>query len=166
MAVSIYHNPRCSKSRQALQLLRDHGTEPAIIEYLKDEVRPGQRVVVSELVNEVFTSEEERAVLGRLFNTFFKIPLFAAQFQESQGRPPTLDELSEQFGFAVPGEADVMLRSVEASAAGRDYPQGRVLQAPRNAFWRDMPEYKPHLDEFSGRPQSSKTQKKSRATKR
>lgn len=31
----LYHNPRCSKSRQALQLLRDHGIEPTIIEYLQ-----------------------------------------------------------------------------------------------------------------------------------
>lgn len=35
MAVEIYHNPRCSKSRQALQLLRDNGVEPHITEYLK-----------------------------------------------------------------------------------------------------------------------------------
>ena len=33
--VSIYHNPRCSKSRQALQLMRDRGIEPEIVEYLK-----------------------------------------------------------------------------------------------------------------------------------
>jgi arsenate reductase len=35
MTVTIYHNPRCSKSRQALTLLRDKGVEPQIIEYLK-----------------------------------------------------------------------------------------------------------------------------------
>ncbi len=35
MNVKIYHNPRCSKSRQTLQLLRDKGIEPEIIEYLK-----------------------------------------------------------------------------------------------------------------------------------
>lgn len=33
--VVIYHNPRCSKSRAALQLLKDRGIEPQIIEYLK-----------------------------------------------------------------------------------------------------------------------------------
>jgi arsenate reductase len=33
--VTIYHNPRCSKSRNALALLRDNGVEPTIIEYLK-----------------------------------------------------------------------------------------------------------------------------------
>lgn len=35
MAVTIYHNPRCSKSRQALALLRDKGVEPRIVEYLR-----------------------------------------------------------------------------------------------------------------------------------
>jgi arsenate reductase len=35
MTITILHNPKCSKSRQALQLLRDNGVEPQIIEYLK-----------------------------------------------------------------------------------------------------------------------------------
>ena len=35
MSVKIYHNPRCSKSRQTLQLLQDHAVEPQIVEYLK-----------------------------------------------------------------------------------------------------------------------------------
>ncbi|MGR9073525.1 MAG: arsenate reductase (glutaredoxin) [Gammaproteobacteria bacterium] len=35
MTVTIYHNPRCSKSRQTLQLLLDRGIEPEIVEYLK-----------------------------------------------------------------------------------------------------------------------------------
>ena len=35
MAVTIYHNPRCSKSRQTLQLLRDRDIEPEVVEYLK-----------------------------------------------------------------------------------------------------------------------------------
>lgn len=33
--VVIYHNPRCSKSRQTLNLLKDRGIEPRIVEYLK-----------------------------------------------------------------------------------------------------------------------------------
>lgn len=35
MKVTIYHNPRCSKSRQTLQLLQDKELEIDIIEYLK-----------------------------------------------------------------------------------------------------------------------------------
>lgn len=33
--VTIYHNPRCSKSRQTLELLRERGIEPRVVEYLK-----------------------------------------------------------------------------------------------------------------------------------
>lgn len=35
MNVTIYHNPRCSKSRQTLDLLKEKGVEPQVIEYLK-----------------------------------------------------------------------------------------------------------------------------------
>ncbi|HOE95163.1 MAG TPA: arsenate reductase (glutaredoxin) [Candidatus Sumerlaeota bacterium] len=34
--LSIYHNPRCSKSRETLRLLRDEGHDPRVIEYLKE----------------------------------------------------------------------------------------------------------------------------------
>ncbi len=33
--MKIYHNPRCSKSRQTLALIRETGIEPDVIEYLK-----------------------------------------------------------------------------------------------------------------------------------
>ncbi len=33
--LTIYHNPRCSKSRQALSLLQERGIQPQVIEYLK-----------------------------------------------------------------------------------------------------------------------------------
>ena len=39
--VEIYHNPKCSKSRATLQLLRERGIEPDVIEYLK--VPPDKR---------------------------------------------------------------------------------------------------------------------------
>ncbi len=35
MTVTIYHNPRCSKSRQTLDLLRENGVDPVVVEYLK-----------------------------------------------------------------------------------------------------------------------------------
>jgi len=34
MSITLYHNPRCSKSRATLQLLQSNGHEPTIIEYL------------------------------------------------------------------------------------------------------------------------------------
>jgi arsenate reductase len=36
MSVKIYHNPRCSKSRQTLALIEEQGITPEIIEYLSD----------------------------------------------------------------------------------------------------------------------------------
>jgi len=35
MSICIYHNPRCSKSRQTLALLQEKGITPEIIEYLQ-----------------------------------------------------------------------------------------------------------------------------------
>ena len=36
MGIIIYHNPRCSKSRQALSLIKEQGHTPKVIEYLKE----------------------------------------------------------------------------------------------------------------------------------
>lgn len=33
--VTIYHNPRCSKSRETLKLLEDRGVTPQVVDYLK-----------------------------------------------------------------------------------------------------------------------------------
>ena len=42
MAVKIYHNPRCSKSRQALALVQEKGIEPDVILYLKTPPSPAE----------------------------------------------------------------------------------------------------------------------------
>lgn len=43
----IYHNPRCSTSRKTLELLRDNGIEPTVIQYLKT---PPTRAEIAELI--------------------------------------------------------------------------------------------------------------------
>ncbi|MGD9882739.1 MAG: arsenate reductase (glutaredoxin) [Reyranella sp.] len=50
MSLTIWHNPRCSKSRQTLELLRSRGIEPVIREYLK---RPPSRTEVEILIGQV-----------------------------------------------------------------------------------------------------------------
>lgn len=47
MSSTIYHNPRCSTSRKTLDLLRDNGVEPTIIEYLKT---PPSRAEIVKLI--------------------------------------------------------------------------------------------------------------------
>ncbi len=39
---TIYHNPRCSKSRQTLQLLKDNAIEPEVVLYLEQPLTPSQ----------------------------------------------------------------------------------------------------------------------------
>ena len=40
--VTIYHNPKCSKSRETLKLLRDRGIEPEVIDYQQTPLNPGE----------------------------------------------------------------------------------------------------------------------------
>ncbi len=40
MDFTFWHNPRCSKSRQALELLRERGVEPTVVLYLVDPPDP------------------------------------------------------------------------------------------------------------------------------
>src|SRR6266850_5074867 len=95
-------------------LFQASNVETRVIEYLKANVTPGRPVVVSDLYNNVFKTPEEQKALERLYNTFFKIPMFIVQYNTSTKKIPTLREISEQFNFNVPGEADVILRVMEA----------------------------------------------------
>ena len=45
----IYHNPRCTTSRKALELLRDNGIEPEVIQYLKT---PPSRAELVKLIDD------------------------------------------------------------------------------------------------------------------
>ena len=41
--ITIYHNPRCGKSRSALTILTEHGIDPVVVEYLNRTPDRGQR---------------------------------------------------------------------------------------------------------------------------
>ncbi|WP_286235515.1 arsenate reductase (glutaredoxin) [Thalassotalea sediminis] len=49
--LTIYHNPRCSKSRQTLQLIEDKGTEVEIVEYLKTPLNTTQIKQIIDKLN-------------------------------------------------------------------------------------------------------------------
>ena len=55
---TIYHNPRCSKSRQTLDLLRQEGIDPQIILYLEE---PPSESVLTKILN--FLGIEPRELL-------------------------------------------------------------------------------------------------------
>ena len=50
MSVTIYHNPRCSKSRKTLELIREGGIEPTIVEYLENPPSAERIVAVAGLL--------------------------------------------------------------------------------------------------------------------
>ena len=95
-------------------LVQQPDAETRIVEYLRDSVEQGRRVEPSQLVNDVFTTPEERATVGRLYDTFFKVPMFLVQYQSSSGEIPTLAEIAGQFAFNGPETADVILGLMEA----------------------------------------------------
>lgn len=50
MSVVIYHNPRCSKSRQTLALLEEKGITPEVVKYLEDTPSTAElKVLFSQL---------------------------------------------------------------------------------------------------------------------
>ena len=49
--LTIYHNPRCSKSRQTLQIIKDYGIQPTVVEYLKAPLKESELENISRLLN-------------------------------------------------------------------------------------------------------------------
>jgi arsenate reductase len=67
MKITIYHNPRCSKSRKALELLQEKGLEIEVIEYLKHPLSLEQLIKLRSSINLndlVRTNEPEFKALG------------------------------------------------------------------------------------------------------
>ena len=66
MTVTIYHNPRCGKSRETLALLEKKGEKPVVIEYLKTP--PGKAELkrllklLGKTPRELLRAKEARAV--------------------------------------------------------------------------------------------------------
>src|SRR6185503_758790 len=53
MQVTIYHNPKCSNSRRGLEIVREEGFEPTIVEYLQ---HPPNAAALERLVAEMGVS--------------------------------------------------------------------------------------------------------------
>ena len=89
-------------------------TERRVITYVKENLKPGEPLVLSKLYNEVFTSPEEREVLSRLNGVFFRVPLYIIEYQAGEAKLPTLQDISDQFNFYGPEESDVVLSVMES----------------------------------------------------
>jgi len=81
-----------------------------ILQYIRDHLKAGQPVRVTELYNTVFTTPEDHAALNKLYKDFFRIPRFVVQYQQQFSAPPTLKTIAGQFALKTPEEADTLLR--------------------------------------------------------
>ncbi len=109
MSVVIYHNPRCSKSRQTLAILEENGVQPEIIKYLEAPLSVEQlKVLFSQLgfetVREMMRTKEADYKEANLSDSsvtdeqlfaamadnpkLFERPVVVANNRAKIGRPP------------------------------------------------------------------------------
>ncbi|CDT16423.1 putative Arsenate reductase [Vibrio coralliirubri] len=109
MSVVIYHNPRCSKSRQTLEVLQENGVQPEVIKYLETPLTVEQlKVLFTQLgfesVRDMMRTKEadyKEANLGDASITdedlfaamatnpkLFERPVVVANNKAKTGRPP------------------------------------------------------------------------------
>jgi len=106
--VAIYHNPRCSKSRQALELLRQRGIEPEIVEYLKTPpdkaelkrilkllgltpralMRKGEAVYKEKRLDDPKLTDEQLIAAMVAYPVLIERPIVLAGKKAALGRPP------------------------------------------------------------------------------
>src|SRR5262245_42545390 len=77
--------------------------ETRVVDYLNKNVTPGKPVLVTELLENVFTTPEEQKAVKRLYDSTFELPAFVAMTQKKTGKIPTLMDITTHFNFQVPG---------------------------------------------------------------
>lgn len=105
---TIYHNPRCSKSRQTLQLLEDNGVNPEIILYLdmppsveelrglldklgitaRDLLRKGEDAYKENNLSNMELTEDDLMAMMVKFPKLIERPIVVTGNQAVLGRPP------------------------------------------------------------------------------
>jgi arsenate reductase (glutaredoxin) len=108
MTVTIYHNPRCSKSRATLALLEEKGVTPRIVDYLKeppsaaelkrilkklglkprDIVRKGESVYAELGLNDKDLEDDELLALMVENPILIERPIVVSGEKAAIGRPP------------------------------------------------------------------------------
>jgi len=108
MAVKLYYNPRCSKSRQTLSLIQERGIQPEIIEYLKDTLtadeirtilklldlsprqlmRKGEPIFKKKSLDDPTLTDDELIEAMIKYPILIERPILIANKKAALGRPP------------------------------------------------------------------------------
>ena len=105
---AIYHNPKCSTSRKTLELLRDNGVEPEVIQYLKT---PPSRDELARMIRDA--GIEVRTAVRK------REPLYAELNLADAGDDELLDAMAEhpiliERPFVVTPKGTRLARPVDA----------------------------------------------------
>lgn len=103
----IYHNPRCSTSRKTLDLLRDNGIEPRIVQYLKT---PPTRAELARMIEDA--GIEVRAAVRKRESLYGELGLADAdddQLLDAMAEHPILIERP----FVVTAKGTRLARPIE-----------------------------------------------------
>ncbi len=107
-AIKIYHNPRCSKSRQTLALLEEQGIQPEVIKYLetppdektlgeildmlglepRDLMRKREKEYKEAGLDDESLSREQQIALMVKYPRVIERPIVVANGKAAIGRPP------------------------------------------------------------------------------
>ncbi len=105
--MKIYHNPRCRKSRETLEIIQSSGIEPEIVEYLKDVptaeelkqilaklgmnaseiVRTGEPIYKEKFKGKQFNEDEWIQILIE-YPKLIERPIVVKDYKAVIGRPP------------------------------------------------------------------------------
>lgn len=77
--ITIYHNPKCSTSRNVLDLLQAAGIAPQVVEYLKT---PPDRATLKQII--AATGEPVRAIMRRRGTTYDELELDDPKWSDEQ----------------------------------------------------------------------------------
>jgi arsenate reductase len=126
MKITIYHNPACSKSRKTLEIIRAHGIEPRIVEYLRTAPEPATilklagllQVGVDDLMRK--TEDEYKNDAGALGGDDAALAAWLTRHPKVLERPIVVDEVRNVAVIGRPPEAVLGLLSEPApeSSAG------------------------------------------------
>ena len=107
VAVTIYHNPACGTSRNALALIRNAGIQPTVVEYLKT---PPDRATLKDLI--AFAGNMGQGVDRTGLTGVYD---FTLSWNEEEG-PSLASALRDQLGLQVKPEKVPVARFVLDSA--------------------------------------------------
>jgi arsenate reductase len=105
--MQYFHNPRCSKSRQGLELLKQNGQEPEVILYLQDppsiddlkaiidklgidDVKKMMRTKEAEFKEQTLASASQETLIEAMVSTpkLIERPILITETKAAIGRPP------------------------------------------------------------------------------